>query len=66
MKKTADGQAIKLMYSALMQISFVSSEFFTERKALERAKEIADAALKNMNVNHTKLIQNHVFRIGKR
>jgi len=55
---------IKLMYAAIMQISFVSSDFFTERQALARVKEIADATLKDMNMNHTKLIQKHVFGIG--
>jgi hypothetical protein len=57
---------INLMYSAILQISFVSAQYFEGDAAISRIKDIADAALKEMNCRHTKLVQNHVFEIGVR
>lgn len=60
-----EGKAIALMYKAILQVSFVSSDFFPGQQGLARAKEIADQALREMNSEHTKLVQKHVFRMGR-
>lgn len=50
----------RLMYHALMQISFVAGPYSlypTSESALARVRFLADQAIKTMNIEHTRKVQ---------
>ena len=55
--KNKDLEAVKRMYNALMAIGAIDSVWLVPNvKPIEKAQSIANACLKEMNVNHTQLI----------
>ena len=66
---TEEDEAIKLMYGALLQVSFVAFEHFGSEcteMGVVRMKRIAEDALRRMNSEHTALVQEAMGIGGRR
>jgi|HubBroStandDraft_3_1064219.scaffolds.fasta_scaffold476156_2 hypothetical protein len=62
-----DLEAVKRMYNALMAIGALNPVWLVPDDApIDRAQEIANACMKEMNTNHTQLIARAIGLEGKR